>query len=228
MKAPKVSVHLKAALACVQVPTASTDCVDSTAVAGVRSSPVVLSIYDNLVRCQATCGDVAAQAYICERKRGSARVRDVTTQTYANMITEPEVRQMCELLSVQAQEKFDRMERQFTDLLHQLHQQQDVLRQQTQLIMQLRGKDSDDTGVSECFDELHFACLQPPHTRSQQPVIERTDIKPRTEMPALLEEEEAGEAMGITSGFLTPADMQALGAVSIMHRRGVEQSVQGS
>ena len=59
MKAPNVSVHLKAALGCV-APTSSADCVVSAAAAGVRSSPVVLSIYDHLARYQATCGDVAA------------------------------------------------------------------------------------------------------------------------------------------------------------------------
>ena len=148
----------------------------------------------------------------------------MTTQTHANMITEPEVRQVCELLSVQAQEKYDRTEQQFTDLLKQ---QEDVLCQQTQLIVQLRDKDSDDAGVSQCFDELHSACLQLPHRRRQQPVIRSADMQARkTEMPAPLEE--AGEAMGINSCFLPAADMQALRAVSIMHRRGAEHPVQRS
>ena len=77
MKAPDVSVHLKAALGCV-VPTLSADCVVSTA-AGVRRSPVVLSIYDHLARCQATCGDVAApsEAYICGKRREGASISEM-------------------------------------------------------------------------------------------------------------------------------------------------------
>ena len=225
MKLPTFSLHLKAASGCV-APTSSADSVVSTAAAGVRGSPVVLSIYDHLARCQSTCGDAAAptEAYICGKKRGSVNIRDVTTQTHANMITKAEVRQVCELLSVQAQEKDDRMEQQFID---RFKKQEGVLRQQTQLIVQLRDKDSDEAGVSQSFHELHSACLQLPRRRRQQPVIRSADMQARkTEMPALLKE--AGEAMGINSCFLTPADMQALWAVSIMHRRGAEHSVQRS
>ena len=91
--------------------------------------------------------------------------------------------------------------------------------------MLLRDEDSDDAGVGQCFDDRHSACFQLPLRRRQHPVIRSADMQARkTEMPALLEE--AAKAMGINSCFLTPADMQALRAVSIMHHRGAEHPVQ--